>query len=405
MFSKKEFRANLFGPNFAYLEEWDKYLFPKLQPKYKFAIIGCGMIGMEHMRVTLLEGRATIHGIYDKSKKSLNAANAVFKELTNNESLTIYSSLEEACNDPELDGLIISTPNFTHAEVLETASQSGKHILLEKPMATTIEDAYKIYKIAEKHDAVFQIGLQYRYKAIYKEAYEEVIRRKAIGDVKTITIMEHRLPFLDKVDQWNKFSCYSGGTLVEKCCHYFDLFNYFAEAKPVSVWASGSISVNYHDFEYKGAKSDILDNAFVHVKYENGISAQFNLCMFAPMFYEEIVLCGDEGRVKAYEMEDFLPGKRLKTGLEVRTSGETPPKDSQPHYPDMIETSGHNGSTFFEHYNLIENMEGKKTETATVKEGFWSIVVGEAAELSIKRGGAVNIAELLTEKGINEKDL
>ena len=174
-------------------------------------------------------------------------------------------------------------------------------------MATTIQDAHAIMQIAQGHPAVFQIGLQYRFKPIYVEAIHEALARKTIGDIKTISILEHRFPFLDKVKQWNKFSKYSGGTLVEKCCHYFDLMNLFAGARPVSVFATGSAAVNFFNFEYAGEKSDILDNAFVVVTYANGVRASFNLCMFAPMFYEELVLCGDEGRLKATENEDFLP--------------------------------------------------------------------------------------------------
>jgi myo-inositol 2-dehydrogenase/D-chiro-inositol 1-dehydrogenase len=96
-----------------------------------------------------------------------------------------------------------------------------------------------------------------------------------------VNITEHRVPFLDKVKQWNKFSKFSGGTLVEKCCHYFDLLNMFSQSRPVSVFATGSQAVNFLEFEYNGEKSDILDNAIVSVVYENGVRASFNLCMFA----------------------------------------------------------------------------------------------------------------------------
>ena len=72
-------------------------------------------------------------------------------------------------------------------------------------MATKLEDAYEITKMAKEYGAVLQIGLQYRYKSIYAEAIHEVLERKAVGEVKMINIMEHRIPFLDKVNQWNKF--------------------------------------------------------------------------------------------------------------------------------------------------------------------------------------------------------
>ena len=63
--------------------------------------------------------------------------------------------------------------------------------------------------------------------------------------------------------------------------------------------------------------------------------------------------------------------------------------------------SGHSGATFFEHINLIDNIEGKPTNTATVSEGFWSVVVGAAAEESVKTGQPVLIADFLKQNGIS----
>jgi predicted dehydrogenase len=399
----KEFRSRFFSRNpiLNYLPEEDKYLFAFDGPKYKFNIIGAGLMGLEHMRATFLEGRGTIHGVFDPNPRSMAVANEAYSRFASEGTLYIYDSLEEACNDPKVDGLMICTPNYTHIDVVRVAAKSGKHILLEKPMATTIKDAHEIMRIAESYGAVFQIGLQYRYKAICVEAIYEALERKSVGEIKTISMLEHRIPFLDKVSQWNKFSKYSGGTLVEKCCHHFDMLNLFAQSRPTSVFASGSMAVNFKDFEYDGEKSDILDNAFVIVTYENGVRANFNLCMFSPLFYDELIVCGDEGRLKASEQEDFLAGPRLKAHMEILRGENEPARTMTPTYPPHIEELGHNGATYFEHIHFIDNIEGKETNTATAEEGFWSIVVGAAAEESIKTGAPVDINELLKRNNIN----
>lgn len=378
-----------------HLIDKDKYIFAETQRNWKFTIIGAGMIGQEHIRVTMLEGRGEIHGIYDSNSDSRQNTKEMFEKEFPGRGLVVYDSLQEACMDPASDGLIICTPNFTHLEIVKEAVKSGKHIMLEKPMATTLEDAVELKEMAEKYQAVFQIGLQYRYKAIYKEAVHEALERKTIGDIKTISIMEHRIPFLDKVNQWNKFAKYSGGTLVEKCCHYFDLMNLFAQSKPLSVYAVGDMDVNFRDFHYDGQDADIIDDAFVTVKYENGMKAQFNLCMFAPMFYEEITLCGSQGRLKAYENEDFLPLERPSTHMEVLSGENGTARVGSPCYPKVIQDSGHNGATYYEHKYFIDNIQGDTRSTATAEEGFWSIVIGEAAERSIKTGEVVDIHDML----------
>ena len=399
----KEFRNSNFArfKGVGYLPPEDRYLFALDTPKYKFNLIGTGMMGIEHLRVTYLEGRATIHGIYDPNPRSVAAAKSVLSQIDPELELKVYDDLESACMDPIVDGLIISTPNFSHISVIREAIKSKKHILLEKPMATSIPDAHEIYTIAKNYPAVFQVGLQYRYKAMYLEAIQEALIRQSLGDIKMIHILEHRFPFLDKVKQWNKFNEYSGGTLVEKCCHYFDLMNLFAQSRPKKVYATGSMAVNFKTFKYKGRKSDILDNAVVAVDYENGVRGGFTLCMFSPQVYEELMLCGDEGHLRVYENNDFLPGPKPKTNLELKLGEKSASRISHPCYPTYIEQSGHGGATFFEHRYFIDTIEGKETSVATAEEGFWSIVVGYAAQKSIELGTPINVSDLLKEFSIN----
>jgi myo-inositol 2-dehydrogenase/D-chiro-inositol 1-dehydrogenase len=118
------------------------------------------------------------------------------------------------------------------------------------------------------------------------------------------------------------------------------------------------------------------------------------------MFYEEISICGNEGYLKAYEREDFLSIPRPKTHLEILRGENHPARVTSPCYPPHIEESGHNGATFFEHTNLIDNLDGKDTNTATVEEGFWSVMVGAAAEESVKTGQPVMVDEMLKRNGI-----
>ncbi len=395
--------AFVMNPVFQYLEEEDKYLVARPQPQYRFNLIGAGIIGQEHIRVTLMEGRATIHGMYDPNPRSLAVAQKMAEHYQPGLKLHVYDSLEAACNDPDVDGLIICTPNHTHIDVIKPAAASGKHILLEKPIATTVPDAHEIMLMAQNYPAVFQLGLQYRFKPQYSEALHEVLERKAIGDVKTVSMMEHRIPFLDKVDQWNKFADQSGDTLLEKCCHYFDLMNAMAGSRPKTAYAVGSMAVNFKDLTHDGRQSDILDNGMVIVTYENGVTANFNLCMFAPMFYEELVVCGDEGRLKTTEYEDFLPHEVAPTKLEIMTVDDRPSRLTTPMYPKLIQHSGHQGATYIEHIEFVNQIEGQASKAASAEEGFWSIVVAAAAQESIKTGQPVVINELLSTFGLLPK--
>ena len=120
--------------------------------------------------------------------------------------------------------------------------------------------------------AIVWVGLEYRYMPPVARLVEEV-HGGAVGAVKMVAIREHRFPFLPKVADWNRFSRNTGGTLVEKCCHFFDLMNHIVGAAPVRVLASGGQDVNHLDERYDGERPDILDNAFVVVDYEDGTRA------------------------------------------------------------------------------------------------------------------------------------
>lgn len=402
------------GRKLDYLPIEDRYLSAAPSPKYKFNIIGTGIMGQEHIRVTLLEGRATIHGIYDPNPSSRTAAQTTFSQYAAQygspntsgpntsgkgakaqQPLVEYETLAQACQDPAIDGIIICTPNHTHANVLEVAMSAQKHILLEKPMATTLKDAYHIHQLAKNYQPIMQIGLQYRYKPIYVEAIHEALQRQSLGTIKTLSIMEHRPPFLDKVNQWNKFAKSSGGTLVEKCCHYFDLFNLFAQSRPETVFATGNMAVNFREFQYRGESANVIDHAAVIVNYANGVCAHFNFNMFSPLFHEELVICGDKGRLKASERETFLSGHPPETQLEVFCADQAPSRTGTPRYTDQIAQSGHGGATYYEHVMFVDNIEKKPTNTASTEEGFWSVVVAAAAQAAIEDSKLIDVGKFM----------
>lgn len=391
--------AALFRAQLGYLPESDRYLTASPEARYRFNVIGAGIIGQEHIRVTHLEGRATIHGIYDPNPGSVAAAQREHGRFSR-EPLVVYDSLEAACFDAAADGLIIATPNDTHHAVVQVAARSGKPILLEKPIATTVRDAFAIAQLAESYPSVFQIGLQYRFKAIYAEAIYEVNERRTLGPVRMLSMLEHRIPFLDKVGQWNKFRERSGDSLIEKCCHYFDLLNLLAGARPERVYASGGMAVNFKDFVYQGKPANVLDHAFVIIDYQGGVRASFNLCMFAPMFYEELIVCGDGGRLKASEQEDLMTQGGSGMQLELMLADARPSRRTVPGYPALIERSGHHGATFIEHVHFVNAIAGLPSSAASAREGLWSVIVAAAAQASIARGAPVAIEAFLAEQGL-----
>jgi len=380
--------------NQRHITEADRYLYSQEKPRYNLVVIGTGTMGQEHMRVAVLLGRARVLGIFDTQPESMDAAIDAHAALCN-DTPRRYADLESACNDPDADVLMICTPNFTHLAILKVAMASGKPIFLEKPMATTMADAVALRDAVESHSAFVQIGLQYRYKAQYREAFHEARSRCSLGRIHTISMSEYRPPFLDKVGQWNKYNSNTGGTLVEKCCHYFDLINLMAESRAIRVYASGGRAVNFLDFEKHGAHSDIDDHAFVCIDYANGIRASFTLNMFCPDFSEEMIVVGEKGRLLTNERFDFHAQAPTQASIQVELGENGASRRTGLSYPALIEQSGHHGATYFEHIALMDQLDGKSVECATVEQGLWSMIVASAAQHSIATGQAVSIDDFL----------
>eukprot|EP01047_Picozoa_sp_COSAG01_P054449 COSAG01_NODE_5949_length_3939_cov_3.112500_6_plen_382_part_00 len=199
--------------------------------------------------------------------------------------------------------VVIGTPNYTHADILRDALASSKHLLCEKPLCTTVEDCTEVLERVRAEEAngaerVFWMGLEYRYIPAIARLIREV-DSGTCGDVRMVTIREHRFPFLQKVGLWNRDKRKSGDTLVEKCCHFFDLMARIAQTDsfPSKVYASGSHDVNML------TTTDTLDNAFVMVDFDNrGPRMMLEICMFAEASknQEEVSVVGDKGKLEAF---------------------------------------------------------------------------------------------------------
>jgi predicted dehydrogenase len=371
------------------------------QGKPRLLIVGAGMMGREHLRVTQQLGWAEVQGIVDPFDGSIEWAQSDWA-LLSSQPLTVYADLREACLDSAVDAIVICSPNHTHYDVLKIVCESGKPILLEKPMATTLADAMEILRLAREYPSVIQLGMQYRFKAQYVEALFEIRAKASLGAVKTVAMSEYRPPFLDKVNQWNKFNRHSGGTLVEKCCHYFDLMNVIAASRPNKIYASGGRGVNFLDFEWQGVPSDIDDHAMVIIDYANGIRASFTLNMFCQELYEELVVVGECGRLVASEQASFHPDTPSEARLQVEVPGHSAYRPQPVGYPPWIEETGHYGATFFEHIAFHRQLAGERVDAATPQQALWSLIVASAAQYSMAIGQAVDVATFCTQEGVGD---
>ena len=353
----------------------------------RWGVAGAGMMGLEHIANLALTPGAVVVALADPFPESLDRACAA----VGHEAAT-FDSVEGLAASGLCDAVVVASPNFTHVDVLQPLFAAGVHILCEKPLATTVADARAVAARAAAYDRVFWTAMEYRYMPP-AAAFIERVHGGAVGNLRMLSIREHRFPFLVKVGDWNRFAANTGGTMVEKCCHFFDLMRLIVRAEPVRVFCSGATDVNHLDECYDGRVPDIIDNSFTVVDFDNGVRAMLDLCMFAEgvEHQEEIVAVGDAAR-----LDVLVPPGDLVTS--PRTGFMAPKAVTRAHVAvdaAALAAGHHHGASFYSHAAFARAVRGQGPVEVTADDGLRAVAMGVAAEVSAKERRVVAMSEVL----------
>jgi predicted dehydrogenase len=289
---------------------------------------------------------------------------------------------------------------------MRDALATDLHILCEKPLVTKVADGVEMIERENERKkkgrkGIVWVAQEYRYMPPVAEMIR-IAHEGGVGRLHQVAIREHREPFYPKVGNWNRFSANTGGTLVEKCCHYFNLMDLILEEKPVRVFASGGQRVNHLDEKVDGRTPDILDSAYVIVEYPSGARASLDLCMFAEnsIDNEHVVIVGSEGK-----LESLLPAGVLRhgrredwgrrevwgqpsgtgRGVAVRQVRDTNIKYLGQHF----------GASYVEHQKFAHAVRNGLPPEIPLEEGLRAVATGLAAHKSIDEGRVVALSEVL----------
>ncbi|WP_419922082.1 Gfo/Idh/MocA family protein [Candidatus Poriferisodalis sp.] len=354
----------------------------------RFGVIGTGMMGREHIANLMALDGAEVSALCDNWAPSLDAAQQL---LGTGSDVLRFADHQELLDSNACDAVVVATPNHLHTDIVLDIAATGLPQLVEKPLANTLADCRRIIDGVGRlaTPPLVWMGLEYRYIAPVAELIRET-HAGTVGRVRMVSIREHRFPFQPKVRDWNRFNRNTGGTLVEKCCHFFDLMRLIVRSDPVRVLASGGQDLNHLDESYSGEVPDILDNAFVIVDFASGTRALLDLCMFADAtrHQEEISVVGDDGKLEA-----LVPSSVLRVGLRGRDwIGNVEEREVTSTAP--VE-GHHHGSSFIELERFRDAVICGTPAESTLGDGLWSVAIGHAAHRSIDEGRPVMLDELL----------
>lgn len=346
-------------------------------------------MGVEHIQNLAITPGAVVTALADPTESSLGWAKNALGDAA--DGVQTFSSSAELAASGLCDAVIVASPNYTHRDVLAPLFDAGLHILCEKPLATKIDDARWIVERAAQSPGVFWTAMEYRYMPPAAEFIRQVHDGRT-GKLQMLSIREHRFPFLPKVGDWNRFAENTGGTMVEKCCHFFDLMRLITQSEAVRVYCSGAMDVNHLDESYDGRRPDIIDNSYTTVDFANGVRAMLDLSMFADGAenQEEITAVGDKARLDCLIPEGSLvysprvgfrqPKAVERTVIEVDEAA--------------LKAGSHHGSTYYEHQKFNAALRGVGPVEVTAEDGMRAVAIGMAAEISAREKRVVEMSEL-----------
>jgi predicted dehydrogenase len=353
----------------------------------KLGIIGFGDMGKGHFYGFNKISGCQVIAIADPDESQLKLAQKSFIK----DQLKTFTDYRDLLKISELDAVIIATPNFLHARISIDALNANKDVFLEKPIATDIEATDSIIESVAQTDRIVQVGLVYRYANLYR-TMAHIIEKGSLGKILMAYCKEYRDNF---PSPWYFDEAKSGGAILEKNCHHFDLFNWFIGSSPKRVFAMGGqhtyktghkIQCSYSPYREQMLEDPtIVDHANILIEYENGAKANLGLCMYEihPIEGLEIGIMGNNG-IWALAKNDS------KLTIAGGPFGEI--KEIKVDYYSDNQGIGHIGCQT-ERREFIKCITTREQPYANLSIAREACVISLAAEISIKEERIVNISE------------
>jgi predicted dehydrogenase len=324
-----------------------------VKDKVRFAVVGCGHIGKRHAEMIMRNPESELVALCDiKPKDQLG--------LDNYHNVPFFDSIDELLSSGiEMDVVNICTPNGVHAEHSIKVLEHHKHLVCEKPIALTKQDAEMvIYKALQMSRFVFTV-MQNRYSppSVW---IKEVIDNKLLGDIYMVQIncYWNRDERYYKKGGWKGDMDLDGGTLYTQFSHFIDIM----------YWLFGDITdieSKFSDFNHQD-QTDFEDSGTVHFRLVNGNglgSLNFTTSVWDKNFESSITIIGSNGTVK-------LGGQYMNMVEYCHIRDYEMPELQPANEPN--DYGAYKGSAANHHFvieNVVDTLKGRTRITTNALEG------------------------------------
>ena len=255
-------------------------------------IIGLGYWGPNIVRNFLSSEEVDRVICCDKDSKQL------LKIKKNFHSVETTSNADEIFNNPEIDAVAIVTSVFTHYELAKKALEKGKHVFVEKPFTSTVEQAEELISISEKKKVVLMVDHTFLYTSAIRKI-KELMDKGEIGDVFYFDSVRVNLGLFQT----------DVNVIWDLAPHDFSMMNFLLAKNPLSLKAMGA--------DHTG--SGLEDTAYVHIDFGNNLIAHFHLNWLSPVKIRKILIAGTKKMVVFDDMDNSEKVKLYDKGINIKS--------------------------------------------------------------------------------------
>jgi len=338
-------------------------------------LLGAGWFGREaHLRNLLKLPDVTVVAASSRSEASRAAVQQI-----GGDQIAVYEHWRDALQHDGLDAVIVALTNNEHHAACLAAFDRDLHVLCEKPLGLTIAECDDVIAAAAAAGRVLQVGHEMRHQRLY-ERMKSLVDDGRVGQPRIMWCREYRGPMRPG---WRSSERLTGGMLLEKNCHHFDLFHWILQARPVKVAAFGGRETL--------DQTELLDNAQVLVEYEGGQRSILEICLFAPTGGDcEIGVVGTNGRIDTKNQAIHLEYHQFEPAEHFQET--VPDPDDEAGFQDASGRVDRGIKAELAHF-----VDCCQTGTRPLNDGEsarWNVAVCLAAQQAIATGEVVQISDL-----------
>ncbi len=346
--------------------------------KVRFGLIGYGAWGSHHARAIAATDGAELVAIAARSDKTRATAQA------DHPAAHVYADYRELLQREQLDVVDVVLPTYLHYEVAKAVLESGRHLLLEKPMTPRVAECDELIALAKARGKHLAIGHEFRLSSLWSKM-KEMVDAGAVGRPLYLFIELWRRPYRQGAEGWRYDIQRVGNWILEEPIHFFDMARWYLSGAgdPVSVFARANSKQEGHP--------ELQDNFSAVLTFAGGEYAVISQTLAAFEHHQVVKLTGTRGALWASWSgamdRDFHP--RFSLQYHDGTKTETIP---------ITKITGEVYELEDEMAMMVRAVREGGPIAATGTDGKWSVALCLAAQHSVDSGQIVSVAEFLRAK-------